>query len=109
MMHKAFFLPESPANPDSLPFGREHPWLAPLAGYSDLPFRLLCRQFFSGFLTLFHIRRDIFQTSFQLLAALSDGVDLLLQDFNLAFQLLTAQTRPGRRFLRLIQTSVQLL
>ena len=45
MMHKAFFLPESPANPDSLPFDREHPWLAPLAGYSDLPFRLLCRQY----------------------------------------------------------------
>ena len=45
MMHKAFFLPESPATPDSLPFDREHPWLAPLAGYSDLPFRLLCRQY----------------------------------------------------------------
>lgn len=45
MMHKAFFLPESPATPDSLSFDREHPWLAPLAGYSDLPFRLLCRQY----------------------------------------------------------------
>ena len=45
MMHKAFFLPESPADPDSLPFDREHPWLAPLAGYSDLPFRLLCRRY----------------------------------------------------------------
>ncbi len=28
----------------SLPIGPEHPWLAPLAGYSDLPFRLLCRE-----------------------------------------------------------------
>lgn len=26
-------------------FGPDHPWLAPLAGYSDLPFRLLCREF----------------------------------------------------------------
>lgn len=34
-----------PANPARLPFGPEHPWLAPLAGYSDLPFRLLCREY----------------------------------------------------------------
>lgn len=27
-----------------LPMGPEHPWLAPLAGFSDLPFRLLCRE-----------------------------------------------------------------
>ncbi len=27
-----------------LPIGREYPWLAPLAGFSDLPFRLLCRE-----------------------------------------------------------------
>lgn len=27
-----------------LPIGREFPWLAPLAGFSDLPFRLLCRE-----------------------------------------------------------------
>ena len=27
-----------------LPFGPEHPWLAPLAGYTDLAFRLLCRE-----------------------------------------------------------------
>ncbi len=26
-------------------FGADRPWLAPLAGYSDLPFRLLCRQY----------------------------------------------------------------
>ncbi|MCC8194392.1 MAG: tRNA-dihydrouridine synthase family protein [Deltaproteobacteria bacterium] len=26
------------------PIGPSHPWLAPLAGYSDLPFRLLCRE-----------------------------------------------------------------
>lgn len=30
--------------PPGLPIGRAHPWLAPLAGYSDLPFRLLCRE-----------------------------------------------------------------
>ncbi len=30
--------------PPVLPFGPEAPWLAPLAGYSDLPFRLLCRE-----------------------------------------------------------------
>ena len=29
----------------SLPFSPDAPWLAPLAGYSDLPFRLLCREF----------------------------------------------------------------
>ncbi|MDR2820283.1 MAG: tRNA-dihydrouridine synthase family protein [Desulfovibrio sp.] len=34
-----------PANPASLPTGREHPWLAPLAGYSDLTFRILCREY----------------------------------------------------------------
>ena len=27
-----------------LPLGPEFPWLAPLAGFSDLPFRLLCRE-----------------------------------------------------------------
>ena len=27
-----------------LPFAPEAPWLAPLAGFSDLPFRLLCRE-----------------------------------------------------------------
>lgn len=30
--------------PASLPLGPDKPWLAPLAGYSDLPFRLLCRE-----------------------------------------------------------------
>ena len=29
---------------DTLPMGPVYPWLAPLAGYSDLPFRLLCRE-----------------------------------------------------------------
>ena len=29
---------------ERLPIGARHPWLAPLAGYSDLPFRLLCRE-----------------------------------------------------------------
>lgn len=28
----------------ALPFGPEYPWLAPLAGYTDLAFRLLCRE-----------------------------------------------------------------
>lgn len=28
-----------------LPFAPDAPWLAPLAGYSDLPFRMLCRTF----------------------------------------------------------------
>ncbi len=30
---------------NSLPFAPDRPWLAPLAGYSDLPFRMLCRQY----------------------------------------------------------------
>ncbi len=35
----------APANPSpGLPMGPSHPWLAPLAGFSDLPFRLLCRE-----------------------------------------------------------------
>ncbi len=29
----------------TLPIGPQSPWLAPLAGYSDLPFRLLCREY----------------------------------------------------------------
>jgi len=29
----------------TLPFGPDAPWLAPLAGYSDLPFRMLCRKY----------------------------------------------------------------
>lgn len=29
----------------SLPFSHDTPWLAPLAGWSDLPFRLLCREY----------------------------------------------------------------
>jgi len=29
----------------TLPFGPDSPWLAPLAGYSDLPFRALCRTY----------------------------------------------------------------
>lgn len=45
MSRSAFSLPRCPAAPGSLPFGRDKPWLAPLAGYSDLPFRLLCREY----------------------------------------------------------------
>lgn len=36
--------PVHPAAPEGLPIGPRSPWLAPLAGYSDLPFRLLCRE-----------------------------------------------------------------
>ncbi len=35
--------PTSPSYP-LLPIAPEQPWLAPLAGFSDLPFRLLCRE-----------------------------------------------------------------
>ncbi|WP_034621262.1 tRNA dihydrouridine synthase [Desulfovermiculus halophilus] len=31
-------------SPPRLPIGPNQPWLAPLAGFSDLPFRLLCRE-----------------------------------------------------------------
>ena len=45
-MRKRFFLPPAPAGADRpLPFAADAPWLAPLAGYSDLPFRLLCRHY----------------------------------------------------------------
>ncbi|MBS3779295.1 MAG: tRNA-dihydrouridine synthase family protein [Desulfovermiculus sp.] len=37
-------MPDQPAYPFHLPIGPDSPWLAPLAGFSDLPFRLLCRE-----------------------------------------------------------------
>lgn len=45
-MKKKFFLPDCAArsHAEPLKFGKMFPWLAPLAGYSDLPFRLLCRE-----------------------------------------------------------------
>lgn len=46
-MHKKIFILEpAPEGSDAMPpIGGDKPWLAPLAGYSDLPFRLLCREF----------------------------------------------------------------
>lgn len=38
-------IPSGPPQPDTLPVGPDKPWLAPLAGYSDLPFRTLCRAY----------------------------------------------------------------
>ena len=38
-------IPPACGRATALPFGRDTPWLAPLAGYSDLPFRLLCRHY----------------------------------------------------------------
>lgn len=36
----------TPSGPPPLPpIGPDKPWLAPLAGYSDLPFRMLCRRY----------------------------------------------------------------
>ncbi len=37
-------LSRPPVSLPSLPLGPDAPWLAPLAGFSDLPFRLLCRE-----------------------------------------------------------------
>lgn len=37
--------PNFPAYEGRLPIGAASPWLAPLAGFSDLPFRLVCRSF----------------------------------------------------------------
>ena len=37
-------LKNAPSNAALPPIGPDRPWLAPLAGYSDLPFRLLCRE-----------------------------------------------------------------
>lgn len=46
MRKKSFnLIPAPPGASADLPIGRHSPWLAPLAGYSDLPFRLLCREF----------------------------------------------------------------
>lgn len=44
-MSKAFHPPQCPPFAGPLPVGPASPWLAPLAGYSDLPFRLLCREY----------------------------------------------------------------
>ncbi|WP_299393084.1 tRNA-dihydrouridine synthase [uncultured Desulfovibrio sp.] len=45
-MTAAFAIPPCPGPvPDALPLAADAPWLAPLAGYSDLPFRLLCRRY----------------------------------------------------------------
>ena len=45
-MRKRFFLPAAPPGASApLRFAADAPWLAPLAGYSDLPFRLLCRHY----------------------------------------------------------------
>ena len=45
-MRKRFFLPAAPRGARApLRFAADAPWLAPLAGYSDLPFRLLCRHY----------------------------------------------------------------
>lgn len=43
-IHRSFEIPESFSTTPPL-FSPATPWLAPLAGYSDLPFRLLCRQY----------------------------------------------------------------
>ena len=42
---KSTHIPPSPPCPDHLPIAADKPWLAPLAGYSDLSFRLLCREY----------------------------------------------------------------
>lgn len=45
-MSKRVLLPQAPAcETELLPIDPTKPWLAPLAGYSDLPFRLLCREY----------------------------------------------------------------
>lgn len=45
-MRARFNLPASPClSAARLVFRPDQPWLAPLAGYSDLPFRLLCREY----------------------------------------------------------------
>ncbi len=46
MTHHALTFPQTVApQPERLPIGPDKPWLAPLAGYSDLPFRALCREY----------------------------------------------------------------
>lgn len=44
-MKRKFAIPRCPHSCEVLPIGPDLPWLAPLAGYSDLPFRLLCREY----------------------------------------------------------------
>lgn len=44
-MKRVFSLPSAPQDKAELVFQADCAWLAPLAGYSDLSFRLLCREF----------------------------------------------------------------
>lgn len=44
-MKRKFHIPPCPPNAGPPLFGADKPWLAPLAGYSDLPFRMLCREY----------------------------------------------------------------
>lgn len=44
-MKRKFHIPLCPRNSGPPLFGANNPWLAPLAGYSDLPFRMLCREY----------------------------------------------------------------
>lgn len=44
-MRRKFYLPPCPSALATPSFRADAPWLAPLAGYSDLPFRMLCREF----------------------------------------------------------------
>lgn len=43
-MKRVFQMPTAPPDSPRPVFRPDQPWLAPLAGYSDLPFRLLCRE-----------------------------------------------------------------
>ncbi|WP_300163290.1 tRNA-dihydrouridine synthase family protein [Solidesulfovibrio sp.] len=69
----------------SLPISPDAPWLAPLAGFSDLPFRLLCREFGAAVAVtemvsakgLFHDSRN----TRRLLASHPDDAPLVVQLF----------------------------
>ena len=80
----------------ALPIGPDFPWLAPLAGFSDLPFRLLCREqgaavacteMVSAKGLIYGLRRKFGQKSMQpngtedLLVTTSDDAPLVVQLF----------------------------
>lgn len=73
----------------SLKFHSQTPWLAPLAGFTDLPFRLLCREAGAGIACtemvstkgLVYSRNDKSAGSFELVETIQEDTPLVVQVF----------------------------
>ena len=66
-----------------MPIGQDQPWLAPLAGFSDLPFRLLCRDYGCGaaFTEMISAKGLVYQTrnTLELLKTCAQDSPLIVQ------------------------------